>query len=61
MAKLEVFAVPVEDLRDLELAGGRVPAVAAAVGQEALRLFVELRIEPLRDVGLFTQPSKRTL
>src|SRR5688572_5257805 len=52
VALLEVLAVPVEDLRYLELAGRRVVAVAAAVAHEAAHGILELRLEPLGNESL---------
>src|SRR6185436_20834156 len=45
VAFLEILAVPVEDPRDLELAGRRVVAVAGAVAHEPAHGIVELRVE----------------
>ena len=55
MAQGEVLGVPVEDSRDFESAGRRVPTVAAAVGQEAGDLLVQLRLQPGRRVRFLAQ------
>src|SRR5258706_4038174 len=45
VALLEVLAVPVEDLRDLEAARLRIVAVARPVGEEALHAVLERALE----------------
>jgi hypothetical protein len=55
VASLEVFAVPVEDLRDLQAVFRGVVAVAATVGQKATHGVFELSVELAGDEGLLAQ------
>src|SRR5438477_822632 len=55
VALLEILAVPVEDLRDLEPLGLRIVAVAGAVREEAPQAVLELRVELVGGEGFVAQ------